>query len=177
MTNLKAYFVGATLGLIIAAIGVAHAQRTASKTTLTPQDYLDIQQLVARYAYALDTGTDNGYAYADLFAPNGEFVGARGATKGRDALAELGRLAFVDGHKPTYGVAHFIMNHIIEPAPEGATGKEYMVLVNIGESGKPGGEFSNTGGHYEDVYTKTAQGWRFKRRQFIPVRSEPRTAR
>ncbi len=165
------------LGLM-AAIGSAQSNRSPGKdAVLTPQDYLDIQQLVSRYAYALDTGADNGYAYADLFAPDGEFVGGPGSTKGREALAGLGRLGFVDGRKPAHGVAHFIMNHVIHPSPEGAVGKQYLVLVNIGEGGKPGGEFSNIGGHYEDVYTKTSQGWRFKRREFIPSRSEPRPNR
>ena len=31
-------------------------------------DYVEIQQLVARYAYAVDTHADNGNAYAELFA-------------------------------------------------------------------------------------------------------------
>ena len=65
----------------------------------------------------MDTGADNGNAYADLFAADGEFVGAgRPATRGHDALAALGRTGFVDGHKPALGVSHFIMNHVIEPA-------------------------------------------------------------
>ena len=63
------------------------------------------------------------------------------------------------------------MNHVIEPAAGGAVGKEYMVMVNIAEGGKPGGDFSSIGGHYEDAYVKTAAGWRFKRRQFVPMKS------
>ena len=54
--------------------------------TLTAADYVEIQQLVARYAYAVDTHADNGYAYADLFAPDGVFGGK---TQGREALAKL----------------------------------------------------------------------------------------
>jgi uncharacterized protein (TIGR02246 family) len=170
-----------TLIVGLAMVGVAYAQDGARRTStkaaaLTPQDYLEIQQLVARYAYALDTGADNGNAYADLFAPDGEFVLPTGPMKGREALAAFGRSGFVDGHKPANGVAHFIMNHVVEPSSEGATGKEYVVLVNIGEGGKPGGEFSNIGGHYEDVYVKTAQGWRFKRREFIQMKPAPRRA-
>jgi hypothetical protein len=170
-----------TLIVGLAMVGVAYAQDGARRTStkaaaLTPQDYLEIQQLVARYAYALDTGADNGNAYADLFAPDGEFVLPTGPMKGREALSAFGRSGFVDGHKPANGVAHFIMNHVVEPSPEGATGKEYVVLVNIGEGGKPGGEFSNIGGHYEDVYVKTAQGWRFKRREFIQMKPAPRRA-
>jgi len=161
---------------VIATIGLAYPRGqsgalSSGKGQLTPMDRLEIQQLVSKYAYALDTGADNGNMYADLFAPDGEFVGANGTTKGRDKLAELGRLQFIDGHKPTYGVSHFIMNHVIEPSPEGATGKEYMILVRIGENNQVGGEFSNIGGHYEDVYTKTPQGWRFKRREFFPMKA------
>ena len=165
----------ATLVIATATPGVVQAQQRGAnapgrQTVLTPQDHLDIEQLVARYAYAYDTGADNCFAFADLFTTDGEFAGTRGHAKGREALAEYCR----GGHRPTIGVSHFIMNHVIEPSPEGATGKEYLVVVNIGEDNRPGGEFSNTGGHYEDVYAKTSQGWRFKRREFIPVKSAPR---
>ena len=174
LTKSNAVIAGIVLGL--ATTGGVYAQRKAQGMPLTPQDHLDIQQLVARYAYAMDTGADNGNAYADLFATDGEFVSTTGtATQGHDALAALGRTGFVDGHKPANGVSHFILNHVIEPAPGGATGKEYVVLVNIGEGGKPGAEWSNTGGHYEDVYVKTAQGWKFKRREFIAMKFERRT--
>ena len=104
-----------------------------------------------------------------LFTNDGEFVGTRGRAKGRQALAEYCRGA----HKPTIGVSHFIMNHVIDPSLDGATGKQYLVVVSIGENNKPGGEFTNTGGHYEDVYAKTSQGWRFRRREFIPIKSAP----
>jgi hypothetical protein len=156
--------------LVGAGLAVLAAQRPAV-AALSPDDRLEITQLVSRYAYALDTGSGNGYDYADLFAQDGEFVGTRGTTRGREALAELGRLGFVDGRKPANGVGHFIMNHVVTPAAGGAAGKQYMVLVQIGENGQPGGQFSNVGGHYEDQYVKTAQGWRFKRRQFIPSAS------
>ena len=165
----------AGFGILLLAVAALSAQRaTPPAPALSADDQLEIKQLVSRYAYALDTGADNGLAYADLFAADGEFVGSRGTTRGREALAELGRLGFVDGRKPANGVAHFIMNHVITPAPGGATGTQYMVLVNIGENAQPGGNFSNVGGHYEDQYVKTPQGWRFKRRQFIPSASAPR---
>ena len=40
---------------------------------LTAMDYIQIKQLVNRYAFALDTGSRNGYDYADLFSPDGVF--------------------------------------------------------------------------------------------------------
>ena len=48
---------------------------------------------------------------------------------------------------------------------DGAVGKQYLVAVDIGESGQPSSIF--LGGHYEDVYAKTPEGWRFKTRTFI----------
>ena len=60
---------------------------------------------------------------------------------------------------------HFLANHVIEATPDGAVGKQYLVAVDIGESGQPSSIF--LGGHYEDVYAKTPEGWRFKTRTFI----------
>ncbi|HEY7331198.1 MAG TPA: nuclear transport factor 2 family protein [Gemmataceae bacterium] len=88
--------------------------------TLTPMDYIEIRQLVNRYAFALDTGSNNGYDYADLFAPDGEFM--RPYAKGREQLAALAR-------GPRLGpdnTVHYIMNHVIEPTPDGAIGKAYL---------------------------------------------------
>jgi hypothetical protein len=164
------------VSLSSAALSGGQAKAPAGKVSLTPQDYLDIQQLVNRYAYAMDSAADEGKSYAELFTEDGEFVAPGGTTKGRAGLAELGRAGFVNGHKPANGVAHFIMNHVVEPAPGGATGKAYVVLVNIGEDGKPGGQFSDIGGHYEDQYVKTGQGWKFKRREYIPMKPERRAA-
>jgi uncharacterized protein (TIGR02246 family) len=167
--------IGFALALVVglATPGRMEARQAAGKAapkTVPAQDQVEIQQLVSRYAYAYDTGADNCYTYADLFTSDGEFVGTRGHAKGREALAEYCRGA----HKPTIGVSHFIMNHVIDPSPDGAIGKQYLVVVSIGEDNKPGGEFTNTGGHYEDVYAKTSQGWRFKRREYIPIKSAPR---
>ena len=157
-------------------VGSAAAQRNTAPVTqpiLSPQDQVDIQQLVARYAFAYDSKGDACLTLADLFTADGEFIGQRGHAKGREALAAYCR----GGKTPANGVSHFIMNHVIEPAPDGATGKQYLIVVNIGEDNRPGGEFSNTGGHYEDVYSRTPQGWRFKRREFIPIASPPRPTR
>ena len=60
---------------------------------------------------------------------------------------------------------NYSTNPWIEVSPEGATGKVYAVVLDVGEDGKPNSIIG--GGHYEDVYAKTAQGWRIKTRQFI----------
>jgi Ca2+-binding RTX toxin-like protein len=117
---------------------------------------------VSHYPYALDTAANNGDDYADLFTADAEF--SRPLTTGRDNLAKL---ALAQPHGPNY-VRHYITNHVIEPTVDGAIGKEYLMVLDIGEGGQPGSIF--VGGHYEDIYARTDAGWKFKRREFIPSR-------
>src|SRR5262245_41536992 len=102
----------------VVAVATVPAQQKPSAGTLTAGDYIEIQQLVARYAYAVDTHADNGYAYADLFAPDGVFGGK---TKGREALAELARTTQKERGGSSY-TRHYLTNVIIFPTPEGARG-------------------------------------------------------
>src|ERR1041384_6259828 len=76
--------------LVLAGIP-AHAQQGGKLST---QDYIDIQQLAARYAFLIDTCTNGGNDFADLFTPDGEFsvsqqwgVANGRKTKGHEALA------------------------------------------------------------------------------------------
>jgi hypothetical protein len=139
--------------------------RAAARPTLAPQDYIEIQQLVRKYAWALDGGDNYGYAYADLFTPDGVFVGMNQGPdgrsyQGRDVLAGLARTPRGGPHHQR----HFTMNHVIAPAPDGATGRVYVVMLDIGVAGIANAV--NHGGHYDDVYEKTTVGWRFKKRTY-----------
>jgi hypothetical protein len=142
------------------ATEAASARRASAGTgTLSVDDYIEIQQLVSRYPYALDVDPDNGASYANLFTTDAVFRQPR--TEGREALAKL---AVTQPHGPRF-VRHFITNHVIDPTPDGAVGKEYLVVIDIGENGMPSAIF--LGGHYDDVYVRTAEGWRFKARTFV----------
>ena len=105
--------------------------RATGLRTLTAEDYIAIQQLVYTYPYALDTAANNGFDYADMFAPDGEFI--RPPTKGRDNLAKL---ALDQPHGPNY-VRHYLSNIVIEPTADGAVGKQYLVVLDIGAAGTP----------------------------------------
>ncbi len=139
-------------------------------TPLTTKDYVEIQQLASQYAVALDTRSNDGNTLADLFTADGELVGLRGTAKGRADLAALARRGIMTAERPVVDVSHFTTNHVIQPSAGGATGKEYVVLVNFGPDDKPGGDFASIGGHYEDTYVKTTAGWRFKRREYIAAK-------
>jgi hypothetical protein len=164
----------------VAMTGAALAQGGGSArskaSTLPAMDYIQIKQLANRFAFAWDTGADNGCEFADLFTPDGEFQPDQ--VKGRDQLAALAR----SGEHGPFQTSLYTVNHVIEASPEGARGKQYVVQIrhdnNIppmppGESqwnlvGQKRGSVTSMGGHYEDAYVKTADGWRFKRREFIP---------
>jgi hypothetical protein len=151
---------------LIAGVGtasLARAQQKVTGGTLTAADYIEIQQLVARYGYAVDTHADNGYAYADLFTPDGIF----GKTKGREALAELARATQKERAGPSF-TRHFLTNVIVYPTPEGARGSQYLMALDVSEGGKPSSIVH--GGRYEDEYVKTPAGWRFKSRQLHPAK-------
>ena len=77
----------AVLALVAARTQQQGTNTSSDPSALTALDYLEIQQLVTRYAYALDSGAENGQLYAGLFAPDGEFVQRSGeAVSGREAL-------------------------------------------------------------------------------------------
>ena len=58
---------------VLATTAILGAQQRRAVKPLTAQDYIDIQQLSARYAFAIDTCTNGGADYADLYTDDGEF--------------------------------------------------------------------------------------------------------
>ena len=142
-----------TLGLvaIVLIAGSAWLGAQAGSKTLTAQDFVDIQQLYAKYNWTLDAGDAEGYA--STFTPDGVFnnnVGHGAIVKFANTLhAGLG------AH-----VHHWNTNLMIVPTAEGATGSVYLVLVDFAT--KPAS--IATSATYADELVKTAQGWRFKKR-------------
>ena len=150
--------------LIAIGLWMASAAPHAQQRALTPSDYIEIQQLVSSYGHALDSGYgtgENGEPYAKLYTADAAFAGAAG----HDQLVAL---AHQQPRGPDYA-RHYLINHVIEPTPEGVKGKEYLIVIDNGENGKPSTIF--LGGHYEETYEKTAEGWRFKTRRLVTPRS------
>jgi hypothetical protein len=132
---------------------------TVGPSRMTASDFFEIERLVGSYGHALDNGwgtEDSGEPYANNFTEDGVFR----KVVGHQALAALAREQ-VTG--PQW-VRHFLTNIVIEPTATGASGKQYIVVLDLADrgTGRPGTIF--LGGHYEDTYVKTPQGWRFKTR-------------
>jgi hypothetical protein len=166
----------ALLGLVSLRATGADNKMTAQPPTLTTQDYIDIQQLVARYSFAIDVCSNAGNDYADLYTPDGEFAvsnqwGGGGTrtfvTRGHDALAKVAGGkdgACVDPKSsPGYGISHITVNHVITPTATGASGRSYLLAIGVG---KDPTRIERQGG-YEDVYVKTPAGWRFQTRTHV----------
>ena len=142
------------IAAVTCGIGWAYAQQKASRPTLTVEDYLEIQQLYARYSQTIDSGERDGAAWAETFTPDGVF----GNASGRAALTEFAK------HRPDRWNGaqsrHWISNLIITPTSEGASGSCYLLTMNV--SVRP--PVLNSAGVYADTMVKTSEGWRFKKR-------------
>lgn len=163
--------------LCLASIAV-FAQGAPTPAALTAMDHIEIQQLNAAYARYIDTGEENGEAWARLFTPDGVFTRqAKDRYAGRQQLAELAR---VTGRGPQY-VAHFLTNLMVKAAPGGAVGSAYCMVVRFPDDkmgdADPRPSVPGAGCRYDDVYVKTADGWKFKSRTVVVSKSNrPATA-
>jgi len=157
------------VALVVAmTTGAAHAQTAQNAPALTALDYIEIQQLVSKYARAIDTCSNNGYDYADLFTVDGVFASdqdgkAIDRARGREKLAEVsggGSRGCKNVGWIVQGVKHLYVNHIITPTADGATGTVDMLMIGLNNDPYR----IHHEGYYEDTYVRTSQGWRFKSR-------------
>ena len=151
--RIRAGLVALVVAVVLTSGWLALAQLQAAKTVLTTQDYVEIQQLYARYAMAIDAGDAEGWA--NTFTSDGVF---NNSSRGHSALVQ-----FVHNWRDKRNGAdrrHWNSNLVITPSDEGAAGSIYLLLMDI--STKPPVQVSSS--VYEDALVKTPQGWRFKTR-------------
>ena len=70
----------------VAVLSFVYAQNATSQSggQLTPQDYIEIQQLTAGYPYRIDKCTNSGYDYADQYTEDATFgVSSEWGTAGK----------------------------------------------------------------------------------------------
>jgi len=181
--KVMAIFCMGTLTLVVMQAQQKDARSSNKVMALTAQDYVEIQQLAARYAFAIDKCTNSGYDYADLYTPDGVFgiadengVPGNARFEGRERLAVAaggGKGGCIDPKTvpDRYSMSHIVANHVITPTADGATGKSYLLVVGVGdptvkESVAHSVKAYSWGG-YDDVYVKTPKGWRFKSRVHV----------
>jgi hypothetical protein len=135
---------------------------------LTADDYVALQQLYARYSWAVDglTSIDD---YIDCWTPDGEhraFIFAPDFPKGHEALRAAAK-GFVEGRpKPLY---HWNTSIVIEPAAHGANGKCYFMAVFEARDSAPLGPAYL----YHDELVKVDGRWYFRTRTLGPRDYDP----
>ena len=131
--------------------------------TLSPADYIAIEQLYIKNNIAFDSGADEGQRFARTFTPDGVIVSADGTRVAGEMLAGQPRAT----HREP-GLRTWMTNLLIEPSPDGATGRVYLLTANLSPrtADRPAAYSIAEGRSYSDVLVKTADGWRFKERRY-----------
>ena len=133
--------------------------------SLSAEDLLDLQDLHARYAWALDTGDAQGVA--DLFAPDAVMMGTNGAVhNGRSAIAAYCRSVV---ENPVYkGSQHHVGHPMIQGDATKAAGRLYWNVLRADQ--KTGDTKVHMLGYYQDEYVKQGDRWFFTKREIHPWR-------
>jgi hypothetical protein len=145
------------LCVIIGQLTWSYAQ-SRNSGALTGQDYAEIQQLYARYNFAVDA--IDGEGVAAVYTPDGIFnEGKNRQFVGHDALVNWVNTEVKTNHSIDHR-RHWNANLMITGTPEGAKAAIYLLTINVGVNPP----VILAAGRYDDTLVKTPQGWRFKTR-------------
>ena len=143
------------------AISDEVAPSGAATEGLSGRDHAEIEQLYWRHNVAFDSAVAGGRAFARTFVSDGKLVTAALTVTGHDALAGLAAAN-------TPGLRTWMSNLVVDPSPEGATGRAYIMTADL--TAVAGG--SGTGRRWteavqsRDAVVRTPEGWRFKTRTY-----------
>lgn len=124
-------------------------------------DQLAIREVIARYAWALDTGDVEGFA--GCFCRDGALVWDAFETPERwEGQAALRHFAAFFRDLPTSaGRQHHVTNIVVTPCEGGARSRSY-VAVAVRQGDGPHG--LNVMGYYEDLFRREDGQWRLAER-------------
>ena len=168
----------AAVALPTAALLAAPAQAEVIYSPTYGQDRAEIEDLMARYLFAIDYFDWD--AYVATFAEDGELEFASGTSKGRDAIRQavtrfsegIGRFYHTADGKPAK-LRHIILQTAIRVEGDRAWSRsQWLEMANHGPNDEPK---IGTYGIYEDELKKVDGRWLFAKRrvfnEFIPSRS------
>ncbi len=140
--------------------GAGYSRALAQSTTkVTGDDFIEIQQLYANYARAIDLG--EGEKFAATFIEGGEFTAGRGPGRADDPRAPVKDKEGLTRVGARSGTRHFTANLVILPSTDGSVKASCYLLMYNARTNPP--SFVETA-IYDDTLVKTAQGWKFKKR-------------
>ena len=156
----------AALSLLAAA--PAHAEANYSPTY--GQDRAEIEDLMARYLFAIDYFDWD--SYVETFAPDGELTFASGTSKGRDAIraavtsfsTRIGQFYHTEDGKPAK-LRHVVLQSSIRV--EGAHAWGRTLWVEMANHGPKDTMKMGTYGIYEDEFAKIGGHWLIAKRRVL----------
>jgi hypothetical protein len=165
------------LAALAAVLLLAAPARAQSYGPSYAQDRAEIEELMARYLFAIDYFDWD--AYVATFAEDGELEFAAGVSKGREAIRDavtrfasgIGRAYHTEDGRPAI-LRHVILQSSIRVEGDRAWGRSlWLEMANHG----PGDTMKmGTYGIYEDEFTRIGGRWLIARRnvlnEFIPGR-------
>ena len=167
MRNLVA---GVVLGAVTFTAGaVFTASKSDNDLLREARDRQQIEELMWKYARALDTG--NAEAYAALYTPDGQFSAGGNATKGREALKAMiagtgERPAGAAARPPMY---HASANHqIVFTDKDHARIDSYYITTVAGSGRETPPRIAGVGRSIDELERVNGQ-WLIKSRNVAPV--------
>jgi len=153
--------------IVLAAASLPGAGRAGEAYDAHAADRAEIQDLQARYMFALDW--QDADAYAATFTEDGVLDWAGGVVHGRAAIhqeVERMRSMFAQPAGATARPArlrHFVTNVVLEFNGDRATGRAYWLELN--DDNRPRWPYVGGYGTYEDELRKVNGRWLFSRRK------------
>jgi uncharacterized protein (TIGR02246 family) len=125
---------------------------------LTVEDRLEIHELYARFAHAIDAGDVE--AWVALFTPEGTFLLAGDPLTGAEQLREFATRR----SREAPGMFHLTTGIVLDGTSQVAKGRAYVVTYRLAGDGQL--RLLNIG-RYDDDLVKTAEGWRLAARRVL----------
>ena len=126
---------------------------------MDPADRQAIHDLITDYCYTFDSADHD--TFAALFSEDAVFGRAGSEVRGREAIRDLVANRWVEEPTPR---RHLVSNiRLQEPDEDGSVRGKAMFLVTIATTGESRARILATG-WYDDVYVRTAEGWKFRYR-------------
>jgi len=155
--------------LVLAGSMASGGSRAADPDRSHAGDRAEIQDLQARYMFALDW--QDADAYAATFTEDGVLDWAGGVVHGRDAIrkevqgmrANFAKHEQADAPTRPARLRHFISNVVLEFDGDRALGRAYWFELN--DDNRDRRPYVSGYGHYEDELRRVDGKWLFSRRK------------
>jgi len=170
VSTIRKFAIAATAALIAGGMASAALAQQPKYSKTYGQDRAEIEDLMARYLFAIDY--NDWDAYVATFAPDGELTFASGTSKGREAIRKavtsfatrIGEFYHTADGKPAK-LRHVILQSSIRVEGNHAWARSlWLEMANHGPNDEPK---IGTYGLYEDEMTKVNGEWLFSKRNVL----------